>query len=117
MESYYKKLIAWQKSRILVKDIYLLVQKFPKEETYALRDQIQRASISIPSNIAEWSGRWGNTEYKRFLHIAKWSACEVETQIILAEDLWYIRPDESIDIQDKVGEVLRLLSWLIRNLE
>jgi four helix bundle protein len=53
MESYYKKLIAWQKSRILVKDIYLLVQKFPKEETYALRDQIQRASISIPSNIAE----------------------------------------------------------------
>ncbi|MFZ2255450.1 MAG: four helix bundle protein [Patescibacteria group bacterium] len=53
MESYYKKLIAWQKARLLVKEVYILVQTFPKEETYALRDQIQRASISIPSNIAE----------------------------------------------------------------
>jgi four helix bundle protein len=116
MESYYKKLIAWQKSRLLAKEVYILVQKFPKEETYALRDQIQRASISIPSNIAEWSGRWWNTEYKRFLHIAKWSACELETQIILAEDLWYIWADESKSIQQNIDEVLKLISWLIRNL-
>lgn len=117
MESYYKKLIAWQKARLLVKEVYILVQTFPKEETYALRDQIQRASISIPSNIAEWSGRGWNTEYKRFLHIAKWSACELETQIILAEDLGYIWADESKSIQKNIDEVLKLISWLIRNLE
>jgi four helix bundle protein len=53
MESYYKKLIAWQKSRELVRDIYLLTEKFPKTEVYSLVDQLRRASISVPSNIAE----------------------------------------------------------------
>lgn len=116
MESYYKKLIVWQKSRELVKILYLTTKRFPKEETYSLTDQIRRSVVSIPSNIAEWSGRWWNTEYKRFLSIAKWSACELETQIIVANDLWYLPDKEFEEISLRIYEVLKLLSGLIKNL-
>ena len=74
-------MILWQKAMELVKLTYLLVKKLPKEETYALSDQMRRAAISIPSNIAEGNGRASKTEYRRFLDISRGSLFELETQL------------------------------------
>ena len=86
----YKELKVWQKGRELVKFIYELTKKFPKEEIYALTSQVRRAVISIPSNIAEGAGHFSNKEFSRFLEIAYASSCELDTQIILALDLEFI---------------------------
>ena len=77
----YKDLNLWQKAMKLVKLTYLLIKKLPKEETYALSDQMRRAVISIPSNIAEGNGRKSKTEYIRFLDISRGSLYELETQL------------------------------------
>ncbi len=82
----YKELKVWQKGRELVKFIYELTNKFPKEEIYSLTSQIRRATISIPSNIAEGAGHFSNKEFSRFLEIAYASSCELDTQIILSFD-------------------------------
>ena len=79
----YKDLILWQKSMELVKETYSLVKKLPKEETYALSDQMRRAAISIPSNIAEGNGRKSKIDYVRFLDISRGSLYELETQIYI----------------------------------
>ena len=76
---HYKDLTAWQKSMELVKEVYCLVKKLPKEETYSLSDQMRRAAVSIPSNIAEGNGRKSLTDYARFLDIARGSEYELET--------------------------------------
>ncbi len=93
----YKDLDVWQKSIELVKEIYILVKYLPKEETYALSDQIRRSAVSIPSNIAEGSGRNGTKEYIQFLYIALGSLCELETQIIIAKEIGYINNIEKIE--------------------
>ena len=77
----YKNLIVWQKSMKLIVEIYRLVKFLPHSETYALSDQMRRAVISIPSNIAEGYGRNSNREYSRFLRIALGSCFELETQL------------------------------------
>lgn len=81
----------------LVKEVYILVKYLPKEETYALSDQIRRSAVSIPSNIAEGSGRNGTKEYLQFLYIAIGSLCELETQIIIAKEIGYIKNTENIE--------------------
>lgn len=115
MESNYKKLEVWKKSILLCKELYLLTQGFPKLETYWLSDQIRRAVVSIPSNIAEWSGRSSSADYSRFLYMAKWSANEIETQIYIAYELWYISDIEKENLEIKIEEILKMLSWLIRS--
>ncbi len=90
----YKELKVWQKSRELVKFIYKLTRKFPKEEIYALTYQVKRSVISIPSNIAEGSGHFSDKEFSRYLEIAYASSCELDTQIILAFDLEFITQDD-----------------------
>ena len=87
----YRDLNVWKKSIQLVKDIYILVKLLPKEETYALSDQIRRSAVSIPSNIAEGSGRKGAKEYIHFLYISLGSLCELETQIIISNEIGYIK--------------------------
>jgi len=79
----FKELHVWQKARELNKNIYLLTQRFPSHETYAITSQIHRSSTSIASNISEGSWRWWDKEFIQFLHISYWSAFELETQIIL----------------------------------
>ena len=74
----YKELIVWQKTMEVAKNVYVLVKKLPKEETYALSDQMRRAAVSIPSNIAEGQGRASSREFSRFLSIARGSALEVD---------------------------------------
>ncbi len=115
MESNYKKLDVWKKSISFCKNIYLLTQDFPKNETYWLVDQMRRASVSIASNIAEWSWRNADADFLRFLHIAKWSTNEVETQIFIAYELWYISDISKNKIEWEAEEILKMLAWLIRS--
>ncbi len=109
----YKELIVWQKSRTLVKNIYDRTKIFPKEEQYGLTNQIRRAVVSIPSNIAEGYNRQSDKEFVRFLSIAKGSAAEVETQIILAQDLEYISAEERDIFLLQISEILHMLGALI----
>jgi len=92
--SSYKELIVWQKSIQLVTDIYKLTKTFPKEELYGLASQMQRAVVSIPSNIAEGNDRNSSKEFSQFLRIARGSLAELETQIIISEKLEYTTKDQ-----------------------
>jgi four helix bundle protein len=112
----YKDLIAWQKARALAKDVYLVARKYPKEEMYGLAQQTQRAAVSVPSNIAEGYGRASLGDYVRFLNTARGSLFELETQLLIAEDLGYVPPGEASAIQLKVAECARLLQGLITSL-
>ena len=113
----FKKLIVWQKSINLVKVIYVLSKNFPQSELYCLTSQIRRSAISIPSNIAEGNQRWSEKEFMQFLRIALWSTAELETQVILAQELWYIADNVVYNnIQDNLLEVRRLLQWLQKKL-
>lgn len=82
---------------------------------YWLSDQIRRASVSIPSNIAEWSGRNSDIDASRFPHIARWSANEVETQIYIAYELWYISQEAKEDMENEIEIILKMLNGLIRS--
>ncbi len=86
----YKELIVWQKSMSLVTEIYQLVKFLPKEETYALSDQMRRAAVSIPSNIAEGQARNSTREFVNFLSIARGSKAELETQLMICVRLKYL---------------------------
>jgi len=90
----YKELKVWQKARELVKFIYELTNKYPKEEIYTLTSQIRGAVVSIPSNIAEGAGHFSNKQFSIFLEIAYASSCELDTQVILSFDLNFINQDE-----------------------
>ena len=105
----FKELIVWQKARSLVKDVYLLTKKYPKEELFGLTQQICKASVSISSNIAEGSGRGTNADFAHFLDIANGSACETETQLYLSLDLEYISQAEFDDINNKLQDIQKLI--------
>ena len=93
----FKDLIVWQKSYKLVLEIYRITKNFPKDEMYGLTQQMRRAAISMPSNIAEGYGRKHKAEYKQFLSIAYASLAELETQYMLAIDLGYIIKEEIVE--------------------
>ena len=96
-----------------VSGLYRLTKEFPSEEKFGLTNQIQRASVSIPSNIAEGAARQTNKEYIQFLYIALGSAAEVETQLLIARDLEYV---ESIDtLYNEVQSIKRMLLGLIKS--
>ncbi|MBI3041388.1 MAG: four helix bundle protein [Betaproteobacteria bacterium] len=104
------KLEAWKVSRALVKDVYLLTQKFPREEMFGLVSQMRRAAVSIPSNIAEGAARTGNREFAQFLNVARGSLSELETQLLIASDLGYINSNDPIF--NVVNQVSRLVTGL-----
>lgn len=108
----YKNLEAYKESKTLVKQIYALLKKFPKEETYALCDQLRRAVISIPSNIAEGSGRYSVKEQLHFIEIAYGSLLEVECQIDIAHDIEYVSDSEFVNINNQIDKVSALLSGM-----
>ena len=113
----YKELKVWQKGRELVKFIFEITKKFPKEEIYALTSQVRRAVISIPSNIAEGAGHFSNKEFSRYLEIAYASSCELDTQIILSLDLDFINQEELNDFGIYIEEIQKMLTGLIKSLE
>ena len=113
----YRELIVWQKSMELVKEIYSLVKMLPKEETYALSDQMRRAALSIPSNIAEGYGRKSTVEYSRFLDIARGSLYELETQIHICVMLNFFNQENTEKAFSLSQEVGKMLNSLITKLE
>ena len=110
----YQELVAWQKGMSLVKAVYALVKQFPKVEQYRLVDQLTRAAVSVPSNIAEGFGRATNKDFAHFLSQARGSLFEVETQLLLAKDLGFVDDVTSeLELSSELGKVL---NGLIRKL-
>ena len=112
----FRDLIAYQKSKKLVKLIYQLSSKFPKQE-FALQNQIQRAVVSIPANIAEGQQRYYPKELIRFLYISRASLAEVEVYVDLALDLGYISSEDFSAVIDLINEVGKLINGLINSLK
>ena len=111
----FKDLIVWQKSYKLVLEVYKTTKAFPISETYGLTQQMRRAAISLPSNIAEGYGRKHKLEYQQFLCIAYASLLELETQYLLAIDLKYIRDSGIIEkLLREVGSMLYRMIYPIR---
>ncbi len=115
--AHHKDLIVWQASVDLVTIIYKLSNEFPKDELYGLTSQIRRAAISIPSNIAEGCGRNHNKELIQFLYIALGSFSELETQIIVAKNIGYIKEIDFNQLTEKLAEVGKLLVGFINSLK
>ena len=108
----FRNLNVYNKSKELVKQIYELLKKFPKEEQFALCDQLRRAVISVPSNIAEGSGRYSVKEQLHFIEIAYGSLLEVECQIDIAHDVKYVSDSEYSNVNNQIDKVSTLLSGL-----
>lgn len=117
MKSNYRKLEVWEKSFSLAILLYKILKNFPQEEKFGLISQIQRAAVSIPSNIAEGAGRNSEKEFIRFLSIAKGSMNELETQILLSLELGYISSEEKEELLSRCVEVLKMISALITKLK
>lgn len=113
----YTDLIIWKKSIDLVVDIYKVVKNFPREELYALSDQIKRSGVSIPSNIAEGQSRQHTGEFRQFLYIALGSLAELDTQLIIAHRLGYIDEKESELLSERVMELRKMIFSLISKLK
>jgi four helix bundle protein len=113
----YQNLEAWKKSVLLVKNVYEMINGYPREETYALAQQTKRSAISIPSNIAEGLGRNHKKDTIQFLHISRGSLYELETQIYIGNMLGFIIHHNFITINEQIKECLRLLNGLIKYIE
>ena len=112
----HKDLIVWQKSMALVRRLYEVTRAFPQEELFGLTSQMRRAAVSIPSNIAEGYGRIYDKERINFLSIALGSASELETQLIISNDLGFINEADSAGLSSLNNEVILMLSSLIKGL-
>lgn len=111
----FKDLIVWQKAYRLTLEIYRITKTFPRHETYGLTQQMRKAVISLPSNIAEGYARKHKAEYQQFLSIAYASLLELETQYLLSLDLNYINKNEIIEnLIKKVGSMLYRMIFPIR---
>jgi four helix bundle protein len=113
----FKKLSILVNAMSLVKDVYLLTSNFPKEEKFGLISQINRCSISIPSNIAEGSSRSSNKEFSHFIKIALGSLFELETQIILSSDFKMINDQDSKLILDKITTLQKMINGFLTTLK
>lgn len=113
--STHKDLDCWKESIELVVDIYNLTKSFPSNENYGLTSQIKRASVSVPSNIAEGAARQTTKEFIQFLYIALGSLSEVETQLVIAQKVKLITDIK--DINDRIILVRKLLTGLIKYLK
>ena len=113
----FKNLKIWLKSRLLVKEVFLLTRDFPAEEKFGLVSQILRSAYSIPSNIAEGSGRSSNKEFSRFLDLSLGSAFELKTQIILASDISYLSEEKLQHKQSLLQEIQKMIYSFKTNLK
>lgn len=105
----FKELKVWQKAIRLVKEIYLILKSFPEDEKYGIVSQIKRASVSIPANIAEGTGRNTDKDFSRFLDIATGSSFELETLIILSSDLEFLKENDYNRIIADLEEIQKMI--------
>ncbi len=113
----FKDLKIWSKSRVLVKKIYELTEEFPSDEKFGLISQMRRAAVSIVSNIAEGSGKESDKDFCRFLEVAYSSSFELETQLILAVDLTFIKQDTSTEILIDIQEIQKMIYSFIKTVK
>lgn len=111
----HKNLKAWEKSMNLIKEVYALTRKLPKEEIYVLTSQLRRASISVASNIAEGASRKSMVERKRFYQISRSSSVEIDTQIEICKLLKYFNDNDLKDVDAELNNVFALLMAMINN--
>lgn len=108
------QLQVWQEAMTLVKMVYAVTSTFPQSEIYGLVNQMRRASVSIPSNVAEGAARTGTKEFLQFLSVSRGSLSELETQILIAKDLGYIQ--DASEILQQIDKIFGLLGGLIKSL-
>ncbi|MBE0516899.1 MAG: four helix bundle protein [Methanophagales archaeon] len=113
----YQDLEVWKKAMELVTDIYKVTQTFPKEELYSMTNQLRRASVSVPANIAEGWGRGTTKEYMQFLRIARGSLLEVETLMTISRNLGYVNAQIQEPILQKILEISKMVNALINSLK
>ena len=113
----YKDLIAWRKAMQLVIEIYQATRQFPRDELYGLTNQLRRAAVSVPSNIAEGQARFSAKEFHHFLSLARGSLVEIETQLIIAQNLGYLSAKQSRSLLSEAAELGRVLNGLIASIK
>lgn len=113
----FRQLEIWENGIQIVKQVYELSQMLPSEEKFGLRSQLTRAAVSIPSNIAEGCSRNSEVEFKRFLEIAIGSLFEVETQLIISEELGFIQPESLKPIFDHISKEAKMINSLINKIK
>lgn len=112
----FKDLNVWGKAIDLVKAVYSATNDFPEEEKFGLTSQIRRSAVSIPSNIAEGSGRDSDKEFNHFLNIARGSTFELETQLIISGEIGILNSDELNQLSEKIDEIQRMITNLQKKL-
>lgn len=110
----FKKLIVWQKSKDLAVDIYRITSIGKLSKDYSLTDQMRRAAVSIPSNIAEGNDRGTNKESVRYLYIAKGSLAELMTQLVIADEIGYLEKVKFNEIEEKCTQISKSIGALIK---
>ncbi len=113
----YRDLLVWQKAMQIAKMVYFLVKKLPREELFALSNQMRRAAISIPSNIAEGQARNSTKEFLQFLSVAKGSKAELETQLTLCVEINYLSTNDISQIMLLLDEIGKMINALINKLK
>ena len=113
----YKDLIAWRKAMQLVTEVYRATNEFPRAELYGLTNLLRRAAVSVPSNIAEGQAHFSQKEFRHFLSHARGSLVEIETQLIIAQNLGYLQENDSRALLAKAGELGRILNGLIASIK
>ena len=106
----FKDLEIWKKSRLFCSSVYEITSKFPESEKFGLTNQLRRASVSIPSNIAEGSSRNSNKDFSRFLQITLGSAYEIETQLLIASDVKFITKEELDKLMNELNSIIKMTS-------
>ena len=113
---HFSELIVWQKAMDLVVDVYRHTESFPQREIFGITNQMRRAAVSIPTNIAEGQGRSTTDDFLRFLYIAKGSLQELETQITLSKRLRFLAEENHDALMTRLCEVARIQNGLITSL-
>ncbi len=113
----YKDLLVWQQGIELVDKIYLITDKFPKQELYGLTNQMRRSAVSIPSNISEGFVRNHSREYIQFLYIALGSCAELDTQLVIAKNRNYVTQGKYSELTEYINHEIRMLVSLINSIQ
>ena len=113
----FKELTVWQKAVDLATDVYRYTNNFPAEEKFGLTSQIRRSVVSISSNIAEGAGRKSKKEFKYFLDIAYGSASELETQLLIAQNLSFLENEHYKMLSEKITEIQKMIYSLSKSLK
>lgn len=116
MQHNFKNLEIWKKSRVLAKDIYILTSELPESEKYGLINQMRRAVVSVPSNIAEGCGRSTDKDFARFLGIATGSISELETQLYLLIDLEFVDENRLANLFKEIETIRKMMIGFMKKL-